>query len=371
MLAKMLDANPRIICVSDPYAPLYKSFRNRVAEESGFVDIDPLEPLNDYYFEPAQNNLFQSIQETGLDLSLPTEELESLRERIHKHCQPYSPGISKFLRDLDGSNYTDLFKNGNRLLAQAYPKDGAQAVGSKEVWIGEFAPHFFRLAQGNKVVFVVRDPRAVVASNYASPGIYPLLFLIRQWRKLASLAWWFSQGHSQAMLLKYEEVVADPAGAAQSLCEFLDVDYSADMLDPGGYRDGDGKPWKQNSSYQDIGGGYKGQQFEKRSLEKWKEVLPPMYTQVVDTLCYFEMKLLGYTPSIPVVTSVLLDFEDNVETFSEWIRPYSNYNYFKEISVELYRHRLLSDQKEVSTNVQQLLSLLPGIHEGLCSNAAR
>ena len=33
MIARMLHANPNIVCASDPFAPIFKSFRNNVCNE--------------------------------------------------------------------------------------------------------------------------------------------------------------------------------------------------------------------------------------------------------------------------------------------------------------------------------------------------
>ena len=49
MFARMLHANPNIVCASDPFAPLFKSYRNTIAQDM-IQDFDIQSPLNDYYF---------------------------------------------------------------------------------------------------------------------------------------------------------------------------------------------------------------------------------------------------------------------------------------------------------------------------------
>ena len=57
----------------------------------------------------------------------------------------------------------------------------------------------------SKCIHILRDPRAVAASNYVSSLCYPNLFLARQWRKSAALARLNAERHSDAYLIvKYE-----------------------------------------------------------------------------------------------------------------------------------------------------------------------
>ena len=61
MIARMLHANPNIVCASDPFAPIFKSFRNMVCNEI-LSSFDPDSPLHDYYFDTRQNRIYHTIQ---------------------------------------------------------------------------------------------------------------------------------------------------------------------------------------------------------------------------------------------------------------------------------------------------------------------
>ena len=87
------------------------------------------------------------------------------------------------------STYEEWIKRFLDLIWESCRKDQeAGVVSFKEVWTNEFAPAFLRSFRNSKVLFVIRDPRAVAASKNVTSEKYSLLFLARQWRKLAWLA---------------------------------------------------------------------------------------------------------------------------------------------------------------------------------------
>ena len=141
MLARMLHSNPAIVCASDPFAPIFKSYRNAVsADLLGACDANA--PLHDYYLDRTQNALFQEAQKRGFAQPVAAGEVVALREQIKHHCPPYSPLIVPHLDELDGTTYAELFASALDIIRKVYDKQGAQVVGFKEVWVDEFTPHF-------------------------------------------------------------------------------------------------------------------------------------------------------------------------------------------------------------------------------------
>jgi hypothetical protein len=358
IFARMLHSNPYITCSSDPFAPIYKSYRNTVAEGI-FSEFDILSPLNDYYFDENQNKLFNEIQNKDFSIAISEKEIFNLQKKIANHCVPYSPKIIPYLDMLKGKTYEDIFNNAINIVKKAYGSDNEKAVGFKEVWVGEFAPHFLKMSDQNKVIHVIRDPRSVVASNFASGKAYPLLFLIRQWRKLASLAWLNAQ-HNNAILIRFEDLISNTKEVANKVCTFLDVDFHENMIDPSYYKDGDGKQWTQNTSHEIKGS---GKRFNKETSNKWKKSLDVNTTNLIETLCCFEMNLFNYnfTKKQDLKKSgELLDYKDTTQ-FSDWIKPYAKYDNFREISIELERIYLLKYRGNVSNKTLRLLLLNPEI----------
>jgi len=360
MFARMLHANPNIACASDPFAPIYKSFRNRVAQTM-FDEFDESSPLNDYYFDKNQNKLFRAIQNSDFTLSISSQEVLKLRHRIKKHCKPYSPKIITYLDELQGRTYEQLFDSGIKIVKKTYGKSDNSIIGFKEVWVNEFSSHFIKLNSGNKVIHVIRDPRSVVASNFASGERYPLLFLIRQWRKLAEMS---LLKNDNSLIVKFEDLLQNPEKITKNICNFLGVEHHTDMVDPSTYKDGKGEVWIQNTSYKQES--YKeSQKFNKKALDKWKTILHDDAIELIEACCFFEMNVLGYKPILiddinANKTAMLLDYGDDMKQCADWIMPYANYDNFKEIMLELQRLYLMADNDFEMLKNKNLLTLGAG-----------
>ncbi len=370
--ARVLNANRHIICASDPYAPVFKAYRNTfaVAEQPGF---DTASPLHDGYFDAFHNGLFHRMQASDFDVPVDPAAVASLVETVRTHSTGYSPLIHAHLQLMGGKDFSGLFRSGLQVVEKAYPKTRHQAVGFKEVWVDEFAPHFLKLASGARVIHVVRDPRAVVASNYVSGARYPLIFLARQWRKLASLAWVNAGRSASVKIIKYEDLVTQPYETSVAICDFLGVDFDENMTRITELKDGANQPWHQNSSYKDVAAAAQtpGAAKEAPKGERWRSALPADYIRLVEKLCCFEMNLLGYdfvtdAARRPVATEGLL-FADNPESLADWVKPYSDYDYCSDMLAENARYALMRSGMNVDEAIQKRLALEPSAYAGLVS----
>jgi hypothetical protein len=194
----------------------------------------------------------------------------------------------------------------------------------KEVWCNEFASPVLRTFPGSKAIFLIRDPRAIAASFNSTGKRYPCLFYAKQWRKLVTFANLFSQDaryKDKVLIIRYEDVVGDPSVTAKSICDFLGIAFSDDMVNGSKFRDGRGGQWTQNSSYGTS------PEITKKFTEKWKEVLTPQEIKLIEKICFYEMKLLNYAPIFKETDRVTL--EDVVrppllkeEDLAEWIKPF-------------------------------------------------
>jgi hypothetical protein len=219
---------------------------------------------------------------------------------------------------------------------------------------------------------VVRDPRAVVASNYVSGARYPLLFLARQWRKLATLALANAASSDRVKIIKYEDLVNHPAGTALEICNFLGVEFDEAMTRISELKDGGNQPWHQNSSYKDVGGA-QGAAADATATknERWRAALPGEHVRLVEKLCCFEMKSFGYdfvtaAAHQPLLTEGLL-FADDPASLAEWVKPYSDYDYCREMLAENARHDLIRSHTPVNAELEKRLTLVPHMYGKLAS----
>lgn len=363
LLARMLNVHRNICLASDPFAPVFKAFRNEVAVEICGGSFDKESPLHDYYFNQEQNNLFKGIQASSFERPLKVHSNKEIIEMVKLHAKPYSPKIIEHIDNLNGRSYADILQTGFEIIDTAYGSTDTQVIGLKEVWTDEFSPLFLRQFSNAKVLHIVRDPRAVVASNYASKTHrYPYLFLCRQWRKLTSLAYHYNDTEDRVMIIKFEDLVENPENTGKDICTFLNIEYDQNMAVPTTFKDGSGTQWVQNSSYKE-----KKREFNTSVLDKWKDVLKDEQIETIEALCFYEMYLTGYKQKIiKDSTSLQYALDNYVEIktgMADWIKPYVEYNIDEEISLELSRIKSFMHGIKVDKEQKNILALKENIYD--------
>jgi len=187
----------------------------------------------------------------------------------------------------------------------------------KRIW-GEKTPrHVFRTAEileafpNARIVCLVRDPRAVVASYRdwkpqggidfeSDPGrratveadherarrSYHPAIISMLWKGQARGADRAVAASDRAYLLRYEDLVGTPEVALRGLAEWLGIGFRTEMLEvPVG-----------NSSYEKFD--------SKRGIitgaaERWRAKLTPGELRVIERICAPEMARFGYEPMRP------------------------------------------------------------------------
>ena len=296
-------------------------------------------PLGDYYFERAQTRLFETIQRCSLAVDFDQAGFPGLRERLRVYGEPFSPLLAPHLGQIKGTTYAELFQSMLQLLENHYDKSGSVYLGFKEVWADEFIPCLARNYPEAKFIQIVRDPRAVCASKNITGARYTWLFMARQWRKLAALAWQYQRADgTHVMLIRYEDLVSEPQRVARDICAWLGVEYAPQMADPESFVDGQGRPWIQNTSY-----GTGAQRFDNSGVGKWRRSLEPAELDLIETLCGPEMLLHGYRPDhlhTEVPPALLRDaprIEDSM--LAAWARKYMP-NDPASVSAEMHKENI-------------------------------
>lgn len=185
------------------------------------------------------------------------------------------------------------------MLDQAASEAGACA------WVEKTPDHVFyvdsisRTIPGARFIHVIRDGRAVVASLYSVTKSYPRPWngpwsiekCILHWNNAlrASLT---ALGQSARIhqAVRYEQLVSNPEASLVSVCHFLDLRYSTDMLE------------RYRESFTEI----------SRSEEAWKSKVdqPIEYRGLENYRTTFSKEQRS------LIESRLLDIPDEI-----WIRP--------------------------------------------------
>lgn len=336
LIARMLNSHGAICMASDPFAPVFKCFRNEIALKYINPEFDLNSPLHDYSSKRFFLELGDLIQRIDFDLELDKYNIHDIRKLVETHCKPYSPLIIPYLSEMKGNNYAELLNSGIGIVEQAYGSGNEEYIGIKEVWTNEFTPHFIKTFDESKVIIVIRDPRAVIASSYALKGYrYPFLFLCRQWNKLTKAAIDYSNFYkNQVILVRYEDLISNPNASIKSICEFLNINLDKNLLEISNFKDGSNNKWQQNSSYEEI-----KEEFNVNSLDKWSQKLTLEHIKFIESMCNELMDCMNYKivnqMSISSKVDALKSFVEIDDGLAEWIKNYTNLDWQLEISEEI------------------------------------
>ena len=302
LLARLLSVHEQVMVASDPFLPLFRHLRNALAGASSDPEVQarfrPHHPLYEGYYRPWQlkvlHLLLDGELEVPFDPALHQECLEACRARMAAEC----PDLIPFLPQVPAPDFRQSFDRALETVARARGCAHRRWVGFKDVWIVDFFPLLARAYPQARFVVIMRDPRAVAASNLAfrtrdpSQVAHPLS-LYRHWRKYLALVLHYQAGSplaSRLHLLRYEDLVRHPEQEVRRLCRFLEVEFDPRMLDSGNYYDwARGGTWRGNSSYVSRVAG-----ISTEFLERWRRVLSPSELALVELVCAPEMELLGY-----------------------------------------------------------------------------
>ncbi len=347
LLARLLDSHREIRVALDPAMPVFRSMRDAIVAQQK----DPLLserfpagcPFQDYYFETLGHRLLDAVLSADAAMSLSSDEVLRLREACAARASLESRVMAESMAGLNGKNYSEIFQSIFSIMADSTPD--AVCAGCKEVWIEDFIPVLARALPECRFLCIERDPRAVVASLLAvtkhdpSQAAHTPSYM-RHWRKGVTLTRRYladPELKSRVLLVRYEDLVADPEHGAQKLCDFLNLE-----LDPAMFalsKDG----WTGNSGYeQEEKNVYRG------SLDRWMNSLSPDMLATVDFLCGPEMNFTPYEPvaSCGIDNSVIeCLLNANREKYS-WRSDRGDA--FSDFAWEALRHRII-DGDQVSS----------------------
>lgn len=303
LVSRMLNAIPGVMTTADPSLEFFKSYRDAVCIQHDIPYV-PHEMIRDYYWDQRGLKIYRAVQLGDMRLVMRDKALPELAKRVHEPtCRGLGPGFDSSSKDLVGrlldtatdQTYAAFAERWMRALSAHYEAD--KYCGFKEVWATEFLPALSRVFPTARFILVVRDPRAVAASKNVWPEKFPWLLLMRQWRKLAALSWYYADLSPNVLLLRYEDVVRAPANIAVTISNWLELTPNPAelMVNPENWTDDAGNPWQQNTSH-----GNPAKAFDEMVIDRWKDVLPAPARRYIETFCDPEMGLLGYSHNTDV-----------------------------------------------------------------------
>lgn len=154
-----------------------------------------------------------------------------------------------------------------------------------------------------KIVHITRDPRALAMSKSNDPSgtaikvvehphfawvikKFAVWSSIVQYRLSAKLHLRFKE-LSNYRLFRYEDLLAEPERVLRELCEFIETDFTKDMLEPQ-----KGQHEHQPSSLT----GKRQKAFDPMAATRWRTVISRVDHWLITSLTRGSMKKLGYNP---------------------------------------------------------------------------
>ena len=164
-----------------------------------------------------------------------------------------------------------------------------------------YAETLLRAYTSARIIYLVRDPRAVLASQknrwrLRSLGTrqMPMREVVRTWinyHPLTMTKLWMSANeralrlvqHPRFKILRFEDLVSDAECEISRLCDFLNISFEPDMLDV--------PQWTSSHGTSDAYG------ISKEVVDKWRSVLKRGELAICETMACQLMQRFGYSPT--------------------------------------------------------------------------
>jgi Sulfotransferase family len=167
--------------------------------------------------------------------------------------------------------------------------------GEKTPFSADYLDTLFGWFPDARVVYMLRDPRAVVSSLLKIPWLaevgveaHALSWANGVRRALAN------EGDPRILRVRYETLVHEPTEVLEHVCQFLGEAYSPDMLDSrhtlraSTLRDRQG--WEKDHISAAL------EPVHEMSVEKWRNELTPAEIDMIERHCGCVMQRAGYSP---------------------------------------------------------------------------
>lgn len=221
---------------------------------------------------------------------LTSSEVEGLAHDMAGYSGHWTPELLDLAERIGGGPWIDVHTRTLDLLSDELGGRDAHVRASKEILCEEYATA--ALQAGHRVLFVLRDPRAMLTSLTTWQGITyggaprPTLFHVRNWRKSVAYAL-AHEDDPNALWIRYEDLLEARSATLARMAAWLEIDMESEW----GRRpllDQHGEPWISNSSFPQAGHGIEEQQ------NRYRRLLDPATRRYIETLALPEMLALGY-----------------------------------------------------------------------------
>lgn len=273
----------KVVVKNDAFFFWFKAIRNLLIKKK----ILKNSLFNDYLFNEGQNQLFNKLQK--IDIKKKIFKKKTFVKNVLINTKKYQPDLKKKILQNKGKTYYSFLKTFLNDIAKE--KKNVKYTGIKEVWLTEFYPILKKNYKDSKFIFLIRDPRAIIASSlFDKNSNYDVSFLVNQWRKIATLSKiYFEKDKKNILLIKYEDFIMNFDKEIKKIERFLNIKStpSKKIID----ELQNIRKWKQNTTYT-----YKKENkfLNKKSINLWKKKLKSEQIKLTELILFEEMKMFNY-----------------------------------------------------------------------------
>ena len=212
---------------------------------------------------------------------------------LHTYPWEFRPDRDQVLRLARDRNLLAVYF---QLYDQYLAHSGKQRWACKSTFMIEHVAGILRYHPDARFIFMVRDPRDVAVSAKQSIfNHFHVFYTARRWQReqRIGLEWLSKLSPDRIMLLRYEELLANPEVMLRRLCVFLDEPFEQGMLEYHRSREAR-KSGSLSISWQNT-----SRPVLQDNSEKFRIQLSQQEIRLIEAIAGSEMHALGYNPVFP------------------------------------------------------------------------
>ncbi|MES2762989.1 MAG: sulfotransferase [Bacteroidota bacterium] len=204
LLSLMMNLHGNVVCPSEePFALFfYDSYKNKT--------------------EWTESELHQFIDEFWLMAEKNLDLFFTSKQKLFEALIKYKSNLD--YKQLCSIIYLQFF--------EPKPKDNITIILDKQIKYFFYLKKLLELFPDSKFVILVRDPRVNAVrkkSRNLNAGQHPL-YLAALWNNTYKNIAYLKAKHKHVLIVKYEELVSEPETILKTVCEFLGISYTNEML---------------------------------------------------------------------------------------------------------------------------------------------
>lgn len=303
-LSNLYNSHPECVSISDPINVFFKAFINEINFSLfGHYDSSLKYPIPNGFMNNYLMNYFHTI---SLNRKIHFDHFNDYIYAIANNCENFTPNIANRIRSIKRvDNFKDLFLELLNCMSNDLPQNITH-FGIKTAWSESLMPTLLNTFPTIRVVHIIRDPRAVITSNYKTNNKrYPLLYNIRDWRKSVYYYYYLRKEFPENYkMIKYEDLLIDHDKFLSEILDFVNLQINVDLAEVK----------NTNSSYnQSVNN-------PTEYINRWKNNLPENLSFYIEKTCFPEMRKIIYLDDLKKDEILPQDGLIEFDSLSEWCK---------------------------------------------------